>query len=140
SHANLNDRFDVFCKQCSVVIAFLKEVLKRLLRVAGRLLWEMAVSILPLFFIRTMCVGIHSMWRCCFDLTIAIISSEISKRILQFYDYSLDMWSVGCVFASLIFKREPFFCGQAGSYCKGVRNGGSFQLHWQTPGRIGPSL
>ncbi|VDM25392.1 unnamed protein product [Toxocara canis] len=30
----------------------------------------------------------------------------------QFYDYSLDMWSVGCVFASIIFKMEPFFCGQ----------------------------
>ena len=29
----------------------------------------------------------------------------------QEYDYSLDMWSLGCMFASLIFKREPFFHG-----------------------------
>jgi len=27
------------------------------------------------------------------------------------YDYSLDMWSVGCMFASMIFKREHFFRG-----------------------------
>jgi casein kinase II subunit alpha len=27
------------------------------------------------------------------------------------YDYSLDIWSVGCVLASLIFKKEPFFYG-----------------------------
>lgn len=27
------------------------------------------------------------------------------------YDYSLDMWSVGCVYASMIFKKEPFFHG-----------------------------
>ncbi|KAI8872492.1 kinase-like protein [Ramicandelaber brevisporus] len=27
------------------------------------------------------------------------------------YDYSLDMWSLGCMFASMIFKREPFFHG-----------------------------
>lgn len=28
-----------------------------------------------------------------------------------FYDYSLDMWSLGCMFASMIFRREPFFNG-----------------------------
>jgi len=28
------------------------------------------------------------------------------------YDYSLDMWSVGCVLASLIFRKEPFFYGR----------------------------
>lgn len=27
------------------------------------------------------------------------------------YDYSLDMWSLGCMFASMIFKKEPFFHG-----------------------------
>ncbi|KAG1664049.1 hypothetical protein FOA52_010469 [Chlamydomonas sp. UWO 241] len=27
------------------------------------------------------------------------------------YDYSLDMWSFGCMLAAMIFKREPFFCG-----------------------------
>jgi casein kinase II subunit alpha len=30
---------------------------------------------------------------------------------LQDYDYSLDMWSVGCMFAAMIFKKEPFFHG-----------------------------
>lgn len=30
---------------------------------------------------------------------------------LQDYDYSLDIWSVGCVLAALIFKKDPFFCG-----------------------------
>jgi len=29
----------------------------------------------------------------------------------QMYDYSLDMWSLGCVLASMIFKKEPFFHG-----------------------------
>lgn len=28
-----------------------------------------------------------------------------------FYDYSLDMWSLGCVFASMLFRKEPFFHG-----------------------------
>lgn len=27
------------------------------------------------------------------------------------YDYSLDMWSFGCILAAMIFKEEPFFCG-----------------------------
>ncbi|KAF8236462.1 kinase-like protein [Tricholoma matsutake] len=27
------------------------------------------------------------------------------------YDYSLDMWSVGCMFASMVFRREHFFRG-----------------------------
>ena len=30
---------------------------------------------------------------------------------LQTYDYSLDIWSLGCMFAGLIFKKEPFFQG-----------------------------
>ena len=29
----------------------------------------------------------------------------------QEYDYSLDMWSLGCMFASMIFRKEPFFHG-----------------------------
>lgn len=29
----------------------------------------------------------------------------------QEYDYSLDMWSFGCMLASMIFKKEPFFHG-----------------------------
>jgi casein kinase II subunit alpha len=27
------------------------------------------------------------------------------------YDYSLDLWSLGCLFAGLIFKKDPFFHG-----------------------------
>jgi len=34
---------------------------------------------------------------------------------VQDYDYSLDMWSFGCVFAALIFRREPFFRGKDNS-------------------------
>jgi casein kinase II subunit alpha len=30
---------------------------------------------------------------------------------LQDYDYSLDMWSLGCMFAGIIFRKEPFFHG-----------------------------
>jgi casein kinase II subunit alpha len=30
---------------------------------------------------------------------------------LQDYDYSLDMWSLGCMVAGMIFKKEPFFHG-----------------------------
>lgn len=30
----------------------------------------------------------------------------------QEYDYSLDMWSLGCMFASMIFRIEPFFHGK----------------------------
>lgn len=30
---------------------------------------------------------------------------------LQEYDYALDMWSLGCMFAGMIFRKEPFFHG-----------------------------
>ncbi|KAL8274741.1 hypothetical protein Esti_001346 [Eimeria stiedai] len=30
---------------------------------------------------------------------------------LQVYDYSLDIWSLGCMLAGIIFKKEPFFYG-----------------------------
>ena len=29
----------------------------------------------------------------------------------KYYDYSLDMWSLGCVFAALIFRKDVFFNG-----------------------------
>jgi casein kinase II subunit alpha len=29
----------------------------------------------------------------------------------QLYDYSLDIWSLGCVMAAIMFKKEPFFFG-----------------------------
>jgi len=31
---------------------------------------------------------------------------------LQTYDYSLDIWSLGCMFAGMIFRKEPFFHGR----------------------------
>lgn len=31
----------------------------------------------------------------------------------QYYDYSLDLWSFGAMFASIIFKKEPFFHGNS---------------------------
>lgn len=31
---------------------------------------------------------------------------------LRDYDYSLDLWSLGCMFAGMIFKKEPFFQGR----------------------------
>lgn len=31
---------------------------------------------------------------------------------LPMYDYSLDMWSLGCMFAGMIFIKEPFFHGR----------------------------
>eukprot|EP00005_Dracoamoeba_jomungandri_P009559 CAMPEP_0174264572 /NCGR_PEP_ID=MMETSP0439-20130205/22901_1 /TAXON_ID=0 /ORGANISM="Stereomyxa ramosa, Strain Chinc5" /LENGTH=279 /DNA_ID=CAMNT_0015350501 /DNA_START=122 /DNA_END=958 /DNA_ORIENTATION=- len=31
---------------------------------------------------------------------------------LQDYDYSLDLWSLGCMFAGMIFHKEPFFHGR----------------------------
>ncbi len=30
---------------------------------------------------------------------------------LQDYDYSLDLWSLGCMVAGIIFRKEPFFHG-----------------------------
>uniref|UniRef100_A0A4W4DTU5 non-specific serine/threonine protein kinase n=1 Tax=Electrophorus electricus TaxID=8005 RepID=A0A4W4DTU5_ELEEL len=29
----------------------------------------------------------------------------------KMYDYSLDMWSLGCMLASMLFRKEPFFHG-----------------------------
>jgi len=30
---------------------------------------------------------------------------------MQLYDYSLDMWSLGCMHAGMVFRKEPFFHG-----------------------------
>ena len=29
----------------------------------------------------------------------------------QDYDYALDMWSLGCMLAGMVYRREPFFYG-----------------------------
>ncbi|XP_031471261.1 casein kinase II subunit alpha' isoform X2 [Phasianus colchicus] len=36
----------------------------------------------------------------------------IDHQQKKMYDYSLDMWSLGCMLASMIFRKEPFFHGQ----------------------------
>ena len=30
----------------------------------------------------------------------------------EYYDYSVDLWGVGCILAGLLFRREPFFRGR----------------------------
>jgi casein kinase II subunit alpha len=30
----------------------------------------------------------------------------------NYYDYQLDIWSVGCMMAGMMFVKEPFFKGQ----------------------------
>merc|ERR1719321_2024593 len=30
---------------------------------------------------------------------------------MQLYDYSLDIWSLGCMLAGMVFRKEPFFHG-----------------------------
>ncbi|KAF1793503.1 Protein kinase, ATP binding site [Phytophthora cactorum] len=45
---------------------------------------------------------------------------------MQEYDYSLDMWSLGCMFAAMIFRKEPFF--HAGEDRKGEGHGRAVRL------------
>lgn len=40
-----------------------------------------------------------------------LIIINIVSFVPQMYDYSLDMWSLGCMLASMIFRKEPFFHG-----------------------------
>ena len=44
-----------------------------------------------------------------FILVISCVMTTFS--LMQMYDYSLDMWSLGCMLASMIFRKEPFFHG-----------------------------
>lgn len=41
-----------------------------------------------------------------------LITNSYRWLCSQMYDYSLDMWSLGCMLASMIFLKEPFFHGQ----------------------------
>lgn len=45
-------------------------------------------------------------------LWVSVLFSNSALFFLQMYDYSLDMWSLGCMLASMIFLKEPFFHGQ----------------------------
>lgn len=49
--------------------------------------------------------------RCVFPLRSFADLPSLSSRLFQMYDYSLDMWSLGCMLASMIFRKEPFFHG-----------------------------
>jgi casein kinase II subunit alpha len=40
-----------------------------------------------------------------------IIGPELLVN-LRDYDYSLDLWSLGCMFAGMIFIMHPFFHGR----------------------------
>ena len=35
---------------------------------------------------------------------------ELLVDLLE-YDYALDLWSLGCMLAGMIFRKEPFFHG-----------------------------
>lgn len=49
----------------------------------------------------------------------------------RLYDYSLDLWSFGCMLASIVFKKEPFFHGKSNTdqFVQIVRVLGSDDLH-----------
>ncbi|CUM65513.1 uncharacterized protein PRCAT00003159001 [Priceomyces carsonii] len=49
----------------------------------------------------------------------------------RLYDYSLDLWSYGCMLASMVFKKEPFFHGKSNTdqLVQIVRVLGSDDLH-----------
>ena len=40
-----------------------------------------------------------------------LLLAIFANTTFQYYDYSLDIWSFGCVLASMIFRKEPFFHG-----------------------------
>ncbi|KAF8005243.1 casein kinase II subunit alpha [Metschnikowia aff. pulcherrima] len=49
----------------------------------------------------------------------------------RYYDYLLDLWSFGCMLASIVFKKEPFFHGKSNTdqLVQIVRVLGSDDLH-----------
>ena len=40
----------------------------------------------------------------------SLIAPELLLNYL-YYDFAIDIWAAGCVFAGLLFKKEPFFSG-----------------------------
>lgn len=59
----------------------------------------------------------YQVWLLCSPLSQVYLNKPTKSRFnalnfhLQMYDYSLDMWSLGCMLASMIFRKEPFFHG-----------------------------
>ncbi len=41
----------------------------------------------------------------------AVAATPRHRSPAQDYDYALDLWSLGCMFAAMIFRKDPFFCG-----------------------------
>lgn len=59
------------------------------------------------FFLTSHCKGISKSW----SARMVARGRSLMWGLLQMYDYSLDMWSLGCMLASMIFRKEPFFHG-----------------------------
>lgn len=64
---------------------------------SGTCCWPAAECVNRFVFLYSLCV---------------LITNSYRWLCSQMYDYSLDMWSLGCMLASMIFLKEPFFHGQ----------------------------
>jgi len=59
--------------------------------------------------------GLAEFYHTCQDYNVKVASRYFKAPELLldyiFYDYSIDMWSFGCMLAAMIFRKEPFFQG-----------------------------
>ena len=59
--------------------------------------------------------GLAEFYHTCQDYNCRVASRyfKAPELLLEyvFYDYSVDMWSFGCMLAAMIFRKEPFFQG-----------------------------
>ncbi|XP_003743485.1 casein kinase II subunit alpha [Galendromus occidentalis] len=59
--------------------------------------------------------GLAEFYHTCQDYNVKVASRYFKAPELLldyvYYDYSIDMWSFGCMLAAIIFRREPFFQG-----------------------------
>ncbi|XP_049622941.1 casein kinase II subunit alpha-like [Suncus etruscus] len=48
-----------------------------------------------------------------YSVRVASLHYKAPELLVEYemYDYSLDMWSLGCILASMVFQKEPFFFG-----------------------------
>ena len=53
-----------------------------------------------------------------------------------YYDYSVDLWALGCMVGSIIFQRYPMFYGKVDSLTQVDRKGGGIVLNacWEKLG------
>ena len=49
-----------------------------------------------------------------YNTRVAALFYKAPELILNYpyYDYSVDMWAIGCIFAELIYQKHPFFSGK----------------------------